>query len=109
MSRHVEQAQVLLRSFRTSRAGGEPSASDIAYEKRRSRELLYRNIVLRREAESRGNVAAESLLNNLEPILIDIAHLSDKPAQDDVRSITDRIKKKNIVAMLQVANASRMY
>jgi negative regulator of sigma E activity len=109
-ARHVEQAQLLLRSFRNARAGGdEPSTSDIAYEKRRSRALLYRNIVLRREAASTGNVAVASLLDNLEPILIDIANLPDRPARDEVRSITDRMKKKNIVAMLQVANASRMY
>lgn len=108
-ARHVEQAQQLLRSFRNARVEGQPTVSDIAYEKRRSRELLYRNIVLRREAASKGNVSVESLLDNLEPILIDIANLPDRPAQEDMRSITERMKKKNIVAMLQVANASRMY
>jgi hypothetical protein len=109
-SRHVEQAQVLLRSFRNARAGGDdPATTEIAREKRRSKELLYRNILLRREAASRGNVEVESLLSNLEPILIDIANLPDKPAQDEVRSITERMRKKNIVAMLQVADASHIY
>ncbi|MFN2598880.1 MAG: zf-HC2 domain-containing protein [Pyrinomonadaceae bacterium] len=108
-ARHVEQAQVLLRSFRNSRAGGEPSASDVAYEKRRAGELLFRNIVLRREAESKGNVAVASLLDNLEPILIDISHLPDRPAQDDMRAINERMRRKNIVAMLQVADASHIY
>ncbi|HVG28777.1 MAG TPA: zf-HC2 domain-containing protein [Pyrinomonadaceae bacterium] len=109
-SRHVEQAQMLLRSFRNARAGGDdPATTEIAYEKRRSKELLYRNILLRREAASRGNVEVESLLSNLEPILIDIANLPDKPAQDEVRSITERMRKKNIVAMLQVADASHIY
>ncbi|HEX8163127.1 MAG TPA: zf-HC2 domain-containing protein [Pyrinomonadaceae bacterium] len=109
-ARHVEQAQVLLRSFRNARAGGDdPATTEIAYEKRRSKELLYRNILLRREAASRGNVEVESLLSNLEPILIDIANLPDRPAQDEVRSITERMRKKNIVAMLQVADASHIY
>jgi hypothetical protein len=109
-ARHVEQAQVLLRSFRNARAGGDdPATSEVAYEKRRSQELLYRNILLRREAASRGNVEVESLLSNLEPILIDIANLPDKPARDEVRSITERMRKKNIVAMLQVADASHIY
>lgn len=109
-ARHVEQAQVLLRSFRNARAGGDdPATTEIAYEKRRSKELLYRNILLRREAASRGNIEVESLLSNLEPILIDIANLPDKPAQDEVRSITERMRKKNIVAMLQVADASHIY
>jgi hypothetical protein len=108
-SRHVEQAQVLLRSFRNARAGGDPATSEVAREKRRSKELLYRNILLRREAASRGDVEVESLLSNLEPILIDIANLPDKPAPDEVRSITERMRKKNIVAMLQVADSSRIY
>lgn len=109
-ARHVEQAQVLLRSFRNARAGGDdPATTEIAYEKRRSKELLYRNILLRREAASRGNVEVESLLSNLEPTLIDIANLPDKPARDEVRSITERMRKKNIVAMLQVADSSHIY
>lgn len=108
-ARHVEQAQVLLRSFRNARAEGSPSASDVAYEKKRANELLFRNIVLRREAESKGNVAVASLLDNLEPILIDISHLPDRPAQDDLRSINERMRRKNIVAMLQVADASHIY
>lgn len=108
-AQHVEQAQRLLRSFRNARVEGEPWASDIAYEKRRSRDLLYRNIVLRREAAARGDVATASLLDSLEPILIDIANLPDVPSQTDVRAITERMRRKNIVAMLQVANGSRMY
>jgi hypothetical protein len=108
-SQHVEQAQRLLRSFRNARTEGEPSVSDIAYEKRRSRELLYRNIVLRREAAAKGDASVASVLDSLEPILIDIANLPDNPARADVNAITERMRRKNIVAMLQVANGSRMY
>jgi len=104
-ARHVEQAQLLLRSFRNSRpadAGGRAS-SDLAYEKQRSKKLLYENIVLRREAASRGNLPVESLLDSLEPILIDIANLPDKPAPADVREINERMRRKNLVAMLQIS------
>lgn len=108
-SQHVEQAQRLLRSFRNARVEGTPSTSDIAYEKRRARALLYRNIILRREAASKGDESVASVLDSLEPILIDIANLPDRPAQTDVRAITERMRRKNIVAMLQVADSSRMY
>lgn len=101
-TRHVEQAQLLLRSFRNARLADEGPASDIAYEKERSRRLLYRNIVLRREAASNGNLPVEKLLSSLEPILIDIANLPEKPLDDDIRSIKERMQRKNIVAMLQV-------
>lgn len=101
-ARYVEQAQVLLRSFRNARLSESGPASDLAYEKQRSQKLLYQNIVLRREAASRGNVPVEKLLSSLEPILIDIANLPDNPAQDDVRPIRERMQRKNIVALLQV-------
>lgn len=118
-ARHVEQAQLLLRSFRNARladaergAGGGAEevaggGEDLAYERERSRRLLYRNIVLRREAASRGDVPVERLLDRLEPILIDIANLPDRPQDEDVRPIRERMRKKNIVSMLQVNLASR--
>jgi hypothetical protein len=104
-ARHVEQAQLLLRSFRNARPAdaGRRASSDLAYEKQRSRKLLYENIVLRREAASRGNLPVESLLDSLEPILIDIANLPDKPAPADVREINERMRRKNLVAMLQIS------
>jgi hypothetical protein len=60
--------------------------------------------VLRREAASRGNLPVESLLDSLEPILIDIANLPDKPAPEDVREINERMRRKNLVAMLQISS-----
>jgi Putative zinc-finger len=115
-ARHVEQAQLLLRSFRNARVSeaGRRASSDLAYDKRQSKKLLYQNIVLRREAASRGNLPVESLLDSLEPILIDIANLPDKPAPEDVRAINERMRRKNLVAMLQIssvesASAARGY
>lgn len=104
--RHVEQAQLLLRSFRNARPAdaGTRASSDIAYDKRQSKKLLYQNIVLRREAASRGNLPVESLLDSLEPILIDIANLPDRPALADVREINERMRRKNLVAMLQISS-----
>lgn len=103
---YVEQAELLLRSFRNARPDESSSpASDIAYEKRRSQKLLYQNIVLRREAASTGNLPVEKLLSGLEPILIDIANLPDNPAQEDVRAIKERMQRRNIVALLQVNSA----
>ncbi|HYJ46980.1 MAG TPA: hypothetical protein VEV81_10235, partial [Pyrinomonadaceae bacterium] len=73
-----------------------------AYEKEQSRRLLYQNIALRRDAETRGDQSASELLNTLEPILLDIAHLPDRALARDVRPIEQRMEKKEIVAALQV-------
>jgi hypothetical protein len=100
--RHSERAQVLLRSFRNVRLTESNRALDVSYEKGQSRKLLYRNIALRRDAAARGDEATAELLGTLEPILLDIAHLPDRAKPQDVRSIEQRMEKKEIVAALQV-------
>ena len=104
-ARHIERAQLLLRSFRNTRDSGRQLDPDISYEKQRSRGLLYKNILLRRDAEAKGNMPVEELLGSLEPFLLDIANLPDKPSNDDVRSIKARMQKKEIVSALQVYSA----
>ena len=59
-------------------------------------------MMLRREADTAGDVQIASLLESLEPILLDIANLPDKPASDDVRVIRERVERKNIVPLLQI-------
>jgi hypothetical protein len=95
--RHVEQAQLLLSAFRNARL----SDDNLAYERKRSKKLLYRNMFLRREAASKGEQQVEGLLDRLEPILIDIANLPDKPAKEEVASIRERVRKKNLVFSLR--------
>ena len=104
VARHIEKAQMLLRSFRNASLADKETAStgDVAYEKRLSRELLSTNILLRRDAETEGNVPAERLLSSLEPFLLDIANLEDNPSHTQVRSIQERMKKQEIIAALQV-------
>jgi len=100
--RHAERAQLLLRSFRNVRVTASNRALDVSYEKGQSRKLLYQNIALRRDAAARGDQATAELLGTLEPILLDIAHLPDRAKSRDVRSIEQRMEKKEIVAALQV-------
>ena len=104
-ARHIERAQLLLRAFRNTRDGNAQPDPDLAYEKQRSRGLLSSNILLRRDAEAKGNMPVQELLGSLEPFLLDIANLRDRPSNDDVRSIKERMQKKEIVAALQVYSA----
>ena len=105
MVRHFEKAQILLRSFRNADTSTEGFTADLAHEKSQSKNLLYRNILLRRGAESSGNLPAEEVLGSLEPVLLDIANLPDQPSPGEVRSIKDRIQKMEIIVVLQVYSA----
>jgi hypothetical protein len=98
---HLEQAQNLLLSFRNIKYSDTDEEVDVSYEKSESRRLLSENIMLRREAEATGKFPAKSVLGSLEPFLIDIANLPDKAKPTDVRQITDRVQRTEIVAELR--------
>ncbi|HEX2268290.1 MAG TPA: zf-HC2 domain-containing protein [Pyrinomonadaceae bacterium] len=103
---HFEKAETLLRAFRNVRLNERDTAAEVAYERKRAQQLVYQNMILRREADTAGDVQISSLLESLEPILLDIANLPDKPENDDVRAIRERVERKNIVALLQVNSAA---
>jgi len=100
-AQHVEQASLLLRTFRNTRPGAN---TDISYEKRRARELLYQNMMLRREAANSGNVQVANLLDSLEPVLIDMANLPTRPSRDQVQTLNQRMERKNLVPLLQISS-----
>lgn len=99
---HFEKAETLLRAFRNVRLNEPGSATEVGYERKRAQQLVYQNMMLRREADASGDVQVASLLESLEPILLDIANLPDRPDDDAVRVIRDRVERKNIVALLQI-------
>lgn len=99
---HFEKSETLLRSFRNIRLNEKSSAAEVSYERTRAKQLVFQNMMLRREADASGDVQISSVLENLEPILLDIANLPDKTDEDSVRVIRERMERKNIVALLQV-------
>ncbi len=99
---HFEKAETLLRAFRNVQLNDPDAASEVDYERQRAKQLVYQNMVLRREADASGDVQIASLLENLEPILLDIANLPAQPDDDAVRVIRERVERKNIVALLQI-------
>jgi len=99
---HLEKSELLLRAFRNVRANENGRAAEISYERQRAQQLVYQNIMLRREADTTGDVQVATLLESLEPILLDIANLPQHPEDADIRAIQQRVERKNIVALLQV-------
>ena len=99
---HLEKSELLLRAFRNVRTAEFGSPAEIDYERKQAQQLILRNMMLRREADTAGDVQLASLLENLEPILLDIANLPSEAHADDIRVINDRVARKNIVALLQV-------
>jgi hypothetical protein len=103
--RHFEKAQLMLRSFRNASAAKSLAATDLVYDRQLSRRLLYQNILLRRDAEMKGNLPAEEALSSLEPFLLDIANLPDKPSPGELGGIRERLRRKELIASLQISSA----
>src|SRR5688500_1274485 len=99
---HFEKAETLLLASRNVRLDEPATATQLSYERKRAQQLVNQNTMLRREADAVGDVQIASLLENLEPILLDIANLPNKPDPDAVRVIRERVERKNIVALLRV-------
>lgn len=99
---HFEKSETLLLAFKNVRLTQPGSATEVGYERKRAQQLVYQNMMLRREADAAGDVQSASLLEKLEPILLDIANLPDKPDPDAVRIIRERVERKNIVGLLRV-------
>jgi anti-sigma factor RsiW len=101
IGRHAERVERLLRSFRNARLTESESTLDVADARRLSKHLLYTNITLRREAAGVGDLPVEGWLDSLEPILLDISNLPDDPSPDAVGSIKERIRRRQLVGILQ--------
>ena len=99
---HFEKSETLLVAFRNVRLNGPGSAKEVDHERQRAKQLVLQNMMLRREADAAGDVQTSSLLESLEPILIDIANLPDRPDDNAVRVIRQRVERKNIVPLLRV-------
>ena len=99
---HFEKSETLLRAFRNVRMNEPGARAEVRYERKRAQQLVYQNMILRREADAAGDVQVSSLLESLEPILLDIANLPERPDEDTVRTIRERVERKNIVPLLRV-------
>jgi hypothetical protein len=101
IGRHAERVERLLRSFRNARLTNNDPTLDVADARRLSKRLLYSNIALRREATGAGDISAKGWLDSLEPILLDISNLPNRPSADAVGSIKERIRRRQLVGVLQ--------
>lgn len=94
-ARHLEQVEMLLRSFKNGRRS---NTLDLTYESGLSKDLLARNVLLRRDAELVGDEPLTRLLDQFEPFLVDIANLRDNADSKEIHKVRERLTKSEIIA-----------
>lgn len=79
--------------------------TDITAERERAGALLASNRLYRRTAQERGEEAVATLLDELEPVLMQIAHASRETSAAELRAIQKRVEAKGLVFKLRVVRA----
>jgi hypothetical protein len=78
---------------------------DISAERHRAEELLVSNRIYRSNASERGEESVATLLDELEPVLMQIAHAPDSMTAEELRSIQKRVEARGLVFKLRVVRA----
>ena len=76
--------------------------NDIGAERAAAEELLASNRLYRRTALDRGEESVATLLDELEPVLMQIAHAPDSMTADELRRIQKRVEAKGLVFKMRV-------
>ena len=79
---------------------------DIGPERARAEGLLTSNRLYRRTAEQRGEENVATLLDDLEPVLLQIAHAPSQVSANELRAIQKRVEAKGLVLKLRVVRAN---
>jgi hypothetical protein len=79
---------------------------DITAERDRAAGLLASNRLYRRTAEDRGEDNVATLLDDLEPVLLQIAHAPSRVSATELRAIQKRVEAKGLVLKLRVVRAN---
>ncbi len=79
--------------------------TDITTERDRAEELLASNRLYRRTALDRGEGDVATLLDELEPVLLQIAHSPAQVSEQELRAMQKRVEAKGLVFKLRVVRA----
>ncbi|HEX2121848.1 MAG TPA: hypothetical protein VHL59_09420 [Thermoanaerobaculia bacterium] len=102
VSNHFEQSERVLVELTNLTLDGD---TDITAERERAGALLASNRLYRRTAQERGEESVATLLDELEPVLMQIAHAPSQASADELRAIQKRVEAKGLVFKLRVVRA----
>ena len=100
---HLEQSQMVLVELLNSGANGP---LDISGEQQRAEDLVGENRLYRQAALRIGDKAVSNLLEELERVLLEIAHSPSKLDSDDLQQIRQRIEAEGILFKIRVVGTN---
>ena len=99
---HFDQSERVLVELTNLTPDG---STDISGTRDRAQELLQSNRLYRTSAKTRGEGDVATLLDELEPVLLQLAHAPSEVSAEELRRIQKRIESKGLVFKLRVVRA----
>ena len=98
---HLERSQMIL--VELANAGAPKNGSlDISYEQRAAEDLIESNRLYRTTAANAGDVATASLLDDLERVLLEIAHSPSPVSEAQLEQLRKEIENRGILFKVKV-------
>jgi hypothetical protein len=98
---HLERSQTVLVEL-SNAATPSKGALDISYEQRAAQDLVESNRLYRQTAASAGDDATANLLDELERVLLDIAHSPSEVSQKQLEDLRKEIEGRGILFKVKV-------
>jgi hypothetical protein len=98
---HLERSQMVLVELANA---GAPAAGrlDISYEQKTAEDLLESNRLYRQTAATNGDVAMAALLEELERVLLDIAHSPSEVSARQLEELRRQIEDRGILFKVKI-------
>jgi hypothetical protein len=98
---HFERSQMVLAEL-SNADPGEAGKLDIRYERDEASELLDSNRLYRQAAMQQGDTQAAVLLEDLERMLLEVAHTPDQVGSGEFQDLQKRIQDQGLVFKVKV-------
>ncbi len=97
---HLERSQMMLVELANSQPG--QGKLDITWEQSTAEDLLESNRIYRQTALSSGDTATASVLDDLERVLMEIAHSPANPSEQQYEDLRKNIEDRGILFKVKV-------
>ena len=98
---HLDQSQMVLAELVNSETPGKGRV-DISYEQKAAEDLVESNRLYRLTAARNGDSATASVLEDLERVLLEIAHSPSNLSQDQMGDLRKQIEDRGILFKVRV-------
>ena len=100
---HLERSQMILVELVNARPG---QPLDVTSERERAEDLVAENRLYRQTAVHSGDTRVASVLDELEPVLLDIAHGPDRLTPEELEKLRQRIEGDGILFKVRVVGST---